>query len=287
MRRSRRADPPPSRPPGLRVAAVLFGRAGSQALPGKNVMRILGRPSLHYPLLAARASGVARDVYVSTDSDEIGRLAEALGARRIQRPAPLASHAALLEDAIHWTFQTIDAQAGGAYDAYLILLCNAVTVLPDRIREAAAQLARDPEADAVATAARWPMFSPVRARTPDAAGEAIESYVPWDVLERSVAVSCDRNQSAPCYFFDHSFTLARRRTLAALPQQPGPFRWMGRRIRFIEQAPGCGDIDLPWQVPVAEWWLRAHGFTAARLPYRVDRPPRRARRAPATTGVTP
>jgi hypothetical protein len=267
---------------GLRVAAVLLGRAGSQALPGKNVMRLLGRPSLHYPLMAARASGVVDALYVSTDSDEIARLAAPFGAQRIVRPARLASHQALLEEAIHWTCQQIE-QRGPAPDAYLILLCNAVTVLPDRIRQAARMLAEDASADAVVTAARGNMFSPVRARAVDAAGDRLVSYVPWDVLERAVPVSCDRNQSPPCYFIDHSFTLTRRATVARLPEQPGPFRWMGRHIRFVEQAPGPGDIDLPWQVPVAEWWLREHGFTATRLPYptpRLTRAPRPRRRQP-------
>jgi hypothetical protein len=42
---------------------------------------------------------------------------------------------------------------------------------------------------------------------------------------------------------------------------------MGNRIRFIEQPPGAGDIDMAWQIPAVEWWLRAHGFTEDVVPY--------------------
>ena len=253
---------------GPRIAAMLFGRAGSVAVPGKNVKRILGRPSLHYALMAACASGIVTDLYVSTDSEEIIRLAAPFGAQPIQRPARLASSAALLEDAIAYTFERIDRQAAGDYDLYLVLLCNAVTVLPARIREAAAILRGDASIDAVTTGAKWNMFSPVRAWALDhKAGTLLTSYVPLDVLGRSVRVICDRDQSTDCYFCDHSFTLVRREVLASMAEQRGPFKWMGRRIRLIEQVPGSGDVDLPWQVPVVEWWLKEHGFTTARVPY--------------------
>ena len=43
--------------------------------------------------------------------------------------------------------------------------------------------------------------------------------------------------------------------------------WMGNRIRFIEQMPGGGDVDIAWQLPVVEWWLREHGFTESSVPF--------------------
>ena len=35
----------------MSVAAIMFGRAGSKGLPGKNVLRLVGRPCCYYPLL--------------------------------------------------------------------------------------------------------------------------------------------------------------------------------------------------------------------------------------------
>jgi CMP-N-acetylneuraminic acid synthetase len=155
-----------------RVVALLFGRAGSVGLPGKNVKMILGRPSPHYPLLAAQASGIVDDIYVSTDSEEIFSIARPFGVKEIHRPAELASNAALLEDAIYHAFEFTerDAAPDSPVDYYLILLCNSVTVIADRVREAYEMLRADPEADSVTTAGKWNMFSPVRARRRDPDG---------------------------------------------------------------------------------------------------------------------
>jgi hypothetical protein len=249
------------------VTALLFGRAGSVALPAKNVRKILGRPSLYYPLMAARASGIVGDIYVSTDSDDIFALARPFGIKEIQRPAELATNEALLEDAIAHAFKVVDITSERPADFYLILLCNAVTVLPDRIRQAADMLNQDPEADSVTTGSRWNMFSPVRARRLDPVAGLIVNYVPADMLSQVVTISCDRDKSEDCYFCDNSFTLVRREALARLRDNQGPFKWMGNRIRFIEQLPGGGDVDETWQVPVVEWWLQQHGFSETKVPY--------------------
>lgn len=246
---------------------MLFGRAGSVALPGKNVRKILGRPSLYYPLMAARASGIVGDIYVSTDSDEILDLARPFGIKEIRRPAQLATNEALLEDAIAHAFEVVEATSEQPVDLYLILLCNAVTVLPDCIRQAAEMLDADSEADSVTTGAKLNMFSPVRARCLDHAGGRLVNYLPVDILSRVVKISCDRDRSEDCYFCDHSFTLVRREALARTHKNHGPFKWMGNEIRLIEQMPGGGDIDLAWQVPVVEWWLAEHGFTDTTVPY--------------------
>lgn len=250
-----------------RVIAMLFGRGGSVALPGKNVKRILGRPSLHYPLMAARASGLVEDIYVSTDSDEIFDLARPFSVKEIRRPAPLASNEALLEDAIVHAFDFVEKASDRPADFYLILLCNAVTVMPDRIRQAYGMLCQDNEADSVTTGAKWNMFSPVRARRLEKATGHLQNYVPMELLSQVVNVSCDRDKSEDCYFCDNSFTLVRREALARLHTNNGPFKWMGNRVLFIEQPAGGGDIDLPWQVPVVEWWLAQHGFTEDKVPF--------------------
>lgn len=250
-----------------RIRAILFGRGGSVALPGKNVRQILDRPSLHYPLMAARASEIVQDLYVSTDSREILDLARPFGVEEIHRPAHLATNDALLEDAIAHAFQTIEQTTASPADWYLILLCNAVTVLPDRIRQAADMLRRDHTADSVTTGSKWNMFSPVRARRLDPATGLLANFVPADLLSRVVPISCDRDKSEDCYFCDNSFTLVRREALARLHENHGPFKWMGNRVRFIEQMPGGGDVDVAWQVPVVEWWLQQHGFSETKVPY--------------------
>lgn len=250
-----------------KIVAILFGRGGSVGLPKKNVKPVLGRPSLHYPLMAARASGIVEEIYISSDSEEIFELARAFEITEIRRPPELANNHALLEDAIFHAFQTVEAAAQKPVDLYLILLCNAITVMPQAILQAAEMLLSDPGADSVTTGSKLNMFSPVRARRLDRGSGHLMNFIPLDTLSGVVDVSCDRDKSEDCYFCDNSFTLVRRGSLATLYENAGPFRWMGNRIRLLEQLPGAGDIDFAWQVPVIEWWLVQHGFTADKVPY--------------------
>ena len=50
--------------------ALVPARAGSQRVPGKNLLSLDGHPLIAYSIASARASGVFTDVVVSTDSAE-------------------------------------------------------------------------------------------------------------------------------------------------------------------------------------------------------------------------
>jgi pseudaminic acid cytidylyltransferase len=74
----------------MRVA-VIPARGGSKRIPGKNIRPFLGRPIIEYPVEAALQSGMFDRVVVSTDSEEIARVAEKAGAQiPFLRPAHLA-----------------------------------------------------------------------------------------------------------------------------------------------------------------------------------------------------
>jgi CMP-2-keto-3-deoxyoctulosonic acid synthetase len=50
------------------IVAILIGREGSTGFPGKNVMDVLGKPLVAWPLEAAKAVSEIERIYVSTDS---------------------------------------------------------------------------------------------------------------------------------------------------------------------------------------------------------------------------
>jgi len=251
----------------LKIIGLLLGRAGSRGYPGKNVAPVLGRPCLHYPLMAARSSDLIDNIYLSTDSDDIKREAATFGTISIDRPAELATDEALLEDAIYHAFQEIDQRENGDFDAILVILCNAPTVLPDRLRKAASILYSETDLDSVTTGAKLNMYTPVRARRRDEETGRLSNYIPLETLNDIVTISCDRDASEDCYFCDHSFTLVRRSALATMPTNNGPFRWMGNNIHLMEQPAGACDIDYGWQVGAVEYWLQQHSVTELEVPF--------------------
>jgi len=60
--------------------AIITARGGSKRIPKKNIRDFCGKPIISYSIEAALESGVFDEVMVSTDSEEIARIAREAGA---------------------------------------------------------------------------------------------------------------------------------------------------------------------------------------------------------------
>ena len=69
-------------------------------MPGKNIRPLLGKPLLAYTIGAARESGVANVVAVSTDCQETAEVALSYGAEVVPRPTEIAGDSASTEAAL-------------------------------------------------------------------------------------------------------------------------------------------------------------------------------------------
>jgi pseudaminic acid cytidylyltransferase len=71
--------------------AVIPARGGSKRIPRKNIRDFAGKPMLAYAIEAAQRSGCFDAIVVSTDDEEIARIARRYGAQvPFMRPAELA-----------------------------------------------------------------------------------------------------------------------------------------------------------------------------------------------------
>ena len=250
------------------ICALVLGREGSAAFPGKNVLPVLNRPLMAYPLLAAQAAESVDRVYVSTDAPRIKAVAASLGARLIDRPARLATKTALGEDAFAHGYQMIKEELvreRESIELMVLLFCNAATITAGLIDQGVAALRAQPDADSAVTVSVYNMWSPLRARRLDADGY-LKPFVPFEAFGDPATLNCDRDSQGDVYFADMSASIVRPRCLERLPDGLLPQRWMGRKILPLTQWGGL-DVDYPWQVPQVEHWLRAHGFTETATPY--------------------
>ena len=150
-----------------RTVAILFGRGGrygSQSLPKKNLVPLLGRPVMVYPLLATRYSQSIDRLYVSTDDDEIASIALGFGAELIKRPDYLATKEALMESAIDHAHREVKNRLTYAPEYVVILMCNAPNILAKTIDEGVHILDTHSQYDSVITVSKLNMFGPLRAR---------------------------------------------------------------------------------------------------------------------------
>ena len=118
------------------VCALVIGRKGSIAFPGKNVYPVLGRPLAAYPLLAANNSRHVERVFVSTDSPKIMTIAKEHDAELIERPPELATKQALGEDVFthgYHKIKSVLAKEGLNIELVVLLFANAATLNSDLI----------------------------------------------------------------------------------------------------------------------------------------------------------
>lgn len=90
--------------PGRLALAVIPARGGSKRVPRKNIREMDGRPLIAHTIEAAIGSGVFARVVVSTDDEEIARIARACGA-----DVPFLRDAALADDVTPVSAATADA----------------------------------------------------------------------------------------------------------------------------------------------------------------------------------
>jgi pseudaminic acid cytidylyltransferase len=73
------------------VVAIIPARGGSKRIPRKNIKDFNGKPMIAYSIEAAIKSKIFEQVIVSTDDDEIAKVAQAYGAEvPFKRPAELS-----------------------------------------------------------------------------------------------------------------------------------------------------------------------------------------------------
>lgn len=245
--------------------AILLGRKGSKGLPGKNTMKIMGRPITNYSILAAKNSQYVSDIYVTTDDEEIIAEARKFDLEVIKRPDYLCTDDALFEDALIHGYQEAAKRRGKKPDIVVILMCNVITIDNVLIDTAIKALEDDPQADSAVSVSKLNMYSPLRARKLDDSGYLLP-FVPFESFGDPKTLSCDRDSQGDVYFADMSHSVSRSSALDDIDNGLLPQRWMGQHILPVYNTYGC-DIDLPWQADASIGWLIEKGFTEDKTPY--------------------
>ena len=104
-----------------RILALIPARGGSKGIPHKNIIPVAGKPLIRYTIDAALQSRYIDFVLVSTDDEEIARVAKACGAQvPFLRPAVLAADTSRTVDAVIHAAETLK-QRGETFDSLVLL----------------------------------------------------------------------------------------------------------------------------------------------------------------------
>lgn len=89
-----------------KILALIPARGGSKGVPGKNIKPILGKPLMAYTIDAAKESKYIDRIVVSTEDEEIAKVAKDYGAEVVKRPEEFASDQSpmnpVMKHAVDW-----------------------------------------------------------------------------------------------------------------------------------------------------------------------------------------
>jgi CMP-N-acetylneuraminic acid synthetase len=104
-----------------RILALIPARGGSKGIPHKNITPLAGKPLIQYSIHAGLKSKYIDCVLVSTDDEEIARVARECGAKvPFLRPPELANDTAKTIDAVLHAVQTL-RNSGETFDSLVLL----------------------------------------------------------------------------------------------------------------------------------------------------------------------
>jgi CMP-N,N'-diacetyllegionaminic acid synthase len=225
------------------VLGLIPARGGSQGLPGKNLIPLLGRPLIEWTLTSVfQATRVTRAI-VSTDHPGIRDTARAAGAEvPFLRPSHLAGDTTPMRVVIDHVLEWVATQDSFAPD-YIVLLQPTSPLRTAMDIDEAIALAIDTRADAV-VAVRPARDHPALLKRQDGAGRLTQALGgDWRV---------DRRQDMESLYVPNGAIY-----VATVPFLLTGKDWYdGTTIGYVMPEERSVDIDTPWDLAMAECGLR-------------------------------
>jgi CMP-N,N'-diacetyllegionaminic acid synthase len=110
-----------NKPSASRILGLIPAKGRSTRLPYKNILPLAGKPLLGWAVDAVRDSGLCDRLLVSSEDNEVMRVAQSLGVDTLDRPAHLAKDpAGVVQVALH-VLETLRSK-GEEYDTLIISL---------------------------------------------------------------------------------------------------------------------------------------------------------------------
>ena len=224
----------------MEVIALICARGGSKGLPGKNIRLLAGKPLITWAIEQAQSVKRIQRIIVSTDREEIAKIARAAGAEvPFQRPSEIAQ-----DDSPEWLVWrhalTFLKETNGNYpDALIVVPATAPLRTVEDLNHCLDEYEKG-DADVIITvtnAHRSPYFNMVKIDTDNYVGLVI----PTDsIVNRRQDVPAVFDMTTVCYVANPGFVMTHN----------GIFDGKVRHV-FIPPERAL-DIDTPLDFMIAE-----------------------------------
>jgi len=129
-----------------KAICIIPARGGSKRIPRKNIKDFLGKPLIAYSIETALKSELFEKVVISTDDEEIAKIAKEYGAEvPFLRPKELADDFTSSGAAVNHTLQELQKE-GESYDFLCIIYATAPLLQIQYLKEGLEKLKQNPDA---------------------------------------------------------------------------------------------------------------------------------------------
>lgn len=223
------------------VILYIPAKGASTGIPRKNLVKLLDKPLLSYSLTEALLVAASpRNVVVSSEDDEIGRLATNCGATHIRRKPELARDRVRVREVVEAELDALEAIGGK--DAILVVLLPTSPLRGARhIREAMDSFMREPAAFSLVSVTASP------AAPAHQLGLTGDGKLTFPHGIEAVNQNSQRQAIAPSFYPNGAIYIVRLRDFRDFPFFFHPTRTIG----FLLDARSAIDIDTPEQLEFA------------------------------------
>ena len=204
----------------MKVAAIVTGKGSSQ-LKNKNLIKILGKPLMHYPCIEAKKCKEIKKFYVSSEDNKILNYASKLGFKKIKRPKILSKKNTLHIDVINNAIKFINKE--NFYpDIIVILLANAPMIKNSWIKKSINLMKKNKKISSVVPVYIDNDHNPFRAKK--LKGKFLKSFI-----NSKKKISSNRQYLPKSFFLCHNFWTIKVSEIKKLNGDQ-PWSFMGKNV---------------------------------------------------------
>ncbi len=230
------------------IVAIIPARGGSKRIPKKNIKEFCGKPLIAYSIETALNSKLFDKVIVSTDSNEIAKVAIEHGAEVQMRPDELSDDFTGTFDVINFVVATLEKEINEKVEYSCTIYATAPFLQESYLKEGYEKL-----------------------KNSDACRAFSVTTMPFPI-QRTFKVIDDR-----CQMFTPEFFNARSQDLEEAYQDAGQFYWEKREVKSDELFFGKDSIPiilprhLVQDIDTFEDFIRAEYMYKSIFPNRFDK----------------
>jgi len=158
--------------------ALILARGGSQRIPRKNIKLLGGKPLIAYTIEAAKKSKYINRIIVSTDDDEIAKVAKEYGAEvPFYRPKEISQSSSTELEAFEHALNWLKENEGYVPDIIVKLFPTSPFRRVESIDNCIELMFKNPEADSVRSVRKCTEH-PYKMWKIE--GNFLEPFIPWD-----------------------------------------------------------------------------------------------------------